>query len=205
MPKLLAILSSPRGAESYSNILTHTFIDTYTKANPGTEVILRDLYASSLPFVDTPWINASYTPPDKLTPDQKQVLALSDTLIAELKAADEIVIGAPMYNFSIPAILKAWVDHIVRLNQTFSPAYEGLVANKKVTVMIASGGVYTPGSFLAGYNVESTYLQSILAFIGIKDVHFVLAGGVGDIARGNTTQEAYLAEFKPQAEAAAKP
>jgi FMN-dependent NADH-azoreductase len=204
MSKLLAVLSSPRGDYSVSTALTHTFVDTYKQAHSGTEVVVRDLYKTDLPFVDLPWIAGAYTPKEQHSPEMEKALAISNTLIAELKAADHIVIGAPMYNFSLPAILKAWVDHIVRINETFTSSYQGLVTGKKVTVIIASGSVYTAGSPTESYNVESSYLKQVLGFIGITDVNIILAGGTGAVSAGKRSQEELLAEFKPQVEAAAK-
>ena len=203
MPKLLAITSSPRGGDSISIALTHAFADAYTQAHPGSEVVTRDLYKTDLPFVDLPWIAGSYTPAEKHTPEMKKALEISNTLIAELKAADHILIGAPMYNFSIPAILKAWIDHVARVNETFTSSYEGLVKGKKVTVIITSGGVYTAGAPTAGYNVESSYLKQVLGFLGMTDVNVILAGGSGAVSQGKRTQQDLLAEFTPQVQAAA--
>jgi FMN-dependent NADH-azoreductase len=102
-----------------------------------------------------------------------------------------------MYNFSTPAILKAYIDQIVRVNVTFSPSYEGLLKNKKAVVIVASAGVYTPGSHTESYNAETGYLKQILGFIGITDVTFVLAGGTADIDRGNIQREDLLAKYIP--------
>ena len=205
MPNLLSITSSPRGDHSISRSLAAKFIEEWKKAHPGGQVVTRDLYATELPFVDLPWIAGAYTPPDQHSPETQKAIKISDELIAELKAADEMLIGAPMYNFSTPAILKAWIDHIVRLNVTFTPQYEGLLKNKKATIIIASGGVYTAGSDLEGYNMEKSYLTAILGFIGIKDVSFVLAGGTSAVDRGQKKLEEVITEFTPSVlEAAAK-
>ncbi len=204
MPALLAILASPRGDYSVSTALTHSFVEAFQAAHPSTTVVVRDLYKMDMPFVDLPWIAGAYTPPETHSEESKRALAISDKLIAELNAADHIVIGTPMYNFTTPAILKAWIDHIVRLNVTFNAQYEGLVKGKKATILIASGGVYSPGSQLASYNAESTYLKQILGFIGITDVTVLLAGGTSAIDRGNASREEILAQFTPEVQAAAK-
>lgn len=204
MPKLLAVTASPRGDHSISTALAHSFIEAHKQNFPGTEVTYRDLDKTTLPFVDLPWIMGAYTPVEQHSPEMKQALAISDTLIAELMAADHILIATPMYNFAAPAVLKAWIDHIVRVNVTFTPSYEGLVHGKKATVLIASAGTYTPGSHAESYNTESAYLRQILGFIGITDVEIVLAGGTSAISQGKQTQEDYLKEFAPQAQAAAK-
>ena len=125
MPSLLAIESSPRGEYSVSRNLTGKFIETWKAEHSGGTVILRDLMKTRLPFVDLPWITGAYTPAEQHSPEIKEALTVSNGLIAELMATDHIVIGTSMYNFSIPAILKADIDQIVRINVTFTPQYEG--------------------------------------------------------------------------------
>ena len=198
MPTLLAIESSPRGEHSVSRQLTAKFIADWQEKHPGAKVVVRDLLKTHLPFVDVPWIMGAYTPAEQHTPEMKQSLAVSDELIAEMKAADHIVIGTAMYNFSIPANMKAYIDHIVRLNETFTASYEGLVKGKTVTVLLASGGLYTPGAPAEGYNMASSYLKAILGFIGMKDVTIVLAGGTAGIAQGKTTLPELVAQFTPE-------
>ncbi len=204
MPKLLAITASPRGAYSVSTSLTHKFVDAWKKNHSDGTVVTRDLSQTDLPFVDLPWIAGAYSPAEQHTPEMTKALAISDELIAELQAADHIVIGTPMYNFAVPASLKAWIDHIVRFGVTFTASYEGLLKNKKVTAIVASGGVYSPGSHMEGYNFETAYLKHILGFVGITDVSFVMAGGTTDVMMGKTTQDELLAKFTPEVEAAAK-
>ena len=131
MPSLLAIHSSPRGDYSLSTKLTNTFIDTWQKAHEGGKVVTRDLQKTELPFVDVPWIAGAYTPEETHSPEVKKAMAVGNELIGELKAADHIVIGTSMYNFSVPAILKAWIDHICRVNVTFTPQYEGPVEEQE--------------------------------------------------------------------------
>ena len=203
MPSLLAVLSSPRGEYSVSNSLTKQFVEAWTAAHAGGTVVNRDLQTTELPFVDLPWIAGAYTPAEQHSPEMKKALAIGDTLIAELQAADHIVIGTPMYNFNTPAILKAWIDHIVRVGVTFSTSYEGLLKNKKVTVIIASGSVYTPGAHMESYNAESGYLKQVFGFIGMTDVSIVLAGGTNDVAQGKVSQADFLARFAPEIQAAA--
>ena len=204
MPTLLKINASPRGDYSVSRQLSQKFADDWQKAHSGGTVVDRDLTKTSLPFVDLPWIAGAYSTPDQHTPEQKTALKVSDDLIAELLAADHIVIGAPMYNFSIPAVLKAYIDHIVRIDKTFNRSYEGLVKGKKVTIIIASGSLYTPGSQMESYNVESAYLKQILGFIGITDVSIVLAGGTTDINQGKVSNEDFIATFAEPVAIAAK-
>lgn len=203
MPTLLKIDSSPRGEHSISRKLTATFAEEWQKTHSGT-VVVRDLSKTDLPFVGETWINGSYTPPEHQTPEHKAALKHSDDLIAELFAADHLVIGAPMYNFSIPAVLKSYIDHIVRLNKTFTSSYEGLVHGKKLTVLIASGGDYSPGSHAESYNVESSYLKQIFGFIGITDVSVVLAGGTAAVSTGKVSLEDFIAPFHEPVLAAAE-
>ncbi len=203
MPSLLAIVSSPRGDYSVSRQLTTQFIDQWKKNNAGGNVVQRDLAKTDLPFVDLPWIAGAYTPAEQHSPEMAEALTISDELIAELEAAEEIILGTSMYNFSLPANLKAYIDHVVRINRTFTASYEGLLKGKKATVIIASGGDYGPGSHLESYNVESTYLRQILGFIGITDVSIVLAGGTGAIDQGKVKREDLLAKYVPEVVAAA--
>jgi FMN-dependent NADH-azoreductase len=204
MPTLLTVLASPRGEYSVSSSLTATFVDAWKKNYADGTVVTRDLFKTDLPFVDLPWIAGAYTPSEQHSPEMAAAIKVSDVLVDELLAADHIVIGTPMYNFSTPAILKAWIDHIVRIGRTFSASYEGLAKGKKVTIIIASGSDYGPGAHLESYNVESSYLKQILGFIGITDVQFVLAGGTGAVDMGQMSREDLLAKYAPEAVAAAK-
>ncbi|ADW70780.1 FMN-dependent NADH-azoreductase [Granulicella tundricola] len=204
MASLLSIESSPRGEYSISRKLTSAFVEEWQKTHAGGTVVNRDLFTTTLPFVDLPWIAGAYTPAEQHSPEMKKALEIGNTLIAELKAADHIVLGTSMYNFSTPAILKAYIDQIVRVNVTFTPQYEGLVKGKKLTIILASGGVYTPGSPTEGYNAESSYLKQVFGFIGITDVNIVLAGGTGAVSMGQRSLEDFVAEFTPAVLEAAK-
>ena len=195
MPTLLYIDASPRGDYSLSRHLSAAFAAKWEQSHPGGTVIRRDLPTSNLTFVDLAWIAGAYSPPDQHNESQKQALALSDTLIGELVAADTIIVGTPMYNFSIPAVLKAWIDHIVRVGKTFRIVdgnYEGLVKGKKVVIAIAAGGHYD-NAFMASYDMESPYLKAILGFIGITDVTVEFAGGGSDVSYGKISSEELLA------------
>jgi FMN-dependent NADH-azoreductase len=203
MPNLLAVLASPRGEYSISRTLSAQFIEQWKKDHPGGNVVTRDLQKTALPYVDLPWIAGAYTPTEQHSPEMTQALKISNELIAELQQADHILIGTPMYNFATPAIVKAWIDHIVRFGVTFSASYEGLLKNKKVTVIQASGGVYTPGAFAESYNHETGYLKFILGFIGLTDVTFVMAGGSNDVAQGKLSQADLVAQFAPEVQATA--
>jgi FMN-dependent NADH-azoreductase len=188
MPTLLRIDSSPLGPDaSFSRQLTTEFVQHWREAHPGGKVITRDLSATELPLITADWIGAAYAPEAGLTPQQKQILAISHELIAELQAADEYIIGVPMHNFSIPAIIKLWIDQIVRVGKTFS--YEGgvpagLLVNKRATFLVASGGVYEQGTPMAAMNFVEPYLRSIFAFMGVTDTTFIKAGGTAQLRFG---------------------
>lgn len=114
MPTLLNIQSSPRGERSLSRSLSLDFLQAWKTKHPDGKVVDRDLVAQPLPFVGLPWISGVFLPTDQQTPEMKEASALSNELISELFSADDILIGTPMYNFTVPANLKAWIDLVVR-------------------------------------------------------------------------------------------
>jgi FMN-dependent NADH-azoreductase len=175
-PVLLVVEVSPRGSSSVSRALTAIYVDSWKVAHPSGRVIFRDLIETRLPFIDLPWIVAANTDPARHTGEQAAAIATSDELIAELKAADRIVVGTPMYNLSIPALLKAYLDQIVRIGLTVTADNKGLLAGRSVDVILASGGDFSPGSRIEQFNLARDYLAAIFRWIGIGDVNFVLAG-----------------------------
>ena len=206
MSTLLKIDVSPRGDYSISRKLSNHFATEWQSNHVGGKIVTRDLATTKIPYVDLPWIAGAFSTPDKHTDEHKAALKISDDFIAELLAADEVVISTPMYNFNVPAALKAWIDHVVRAGRTFSYAADGvkgLAAGKKVTVIIASGSEYTAGSPMESLNHESPYLRSILGFIGITDVTIVHAGGTGKVAQGQVTEPVFLEQFVHQVDLAA--
>jgi FMN-dependent NADH-azoreductase len=194
MPTLLHVDSSPLES-SVSRELTREFVNTWNAAHTDGGVIYRDLAANPLKPLDAAWIGAAYTPEAARTPEQKTVLAVSDELIGELQAADELVIGVAMHNFSIPSVLKLWIDQVVRNGHTFSyreGGPKGLLQGKKATILIASGGVYEPGTPAGAFNFVEPYLKTILGFIGVSEVKFVTASGVGKIMTGAVDRAMFL-------------
>jgi FMN-dependent NADH-azoreductase len=184
------------GERSVSRNLTAAFAKAWLKAHPGGTVISRDLTALHIPIVDGSWVGAAYTPEDARTTQQKDALATSDMLIAELQQADEYVIGVPMHNFSIPSTLKLWIDQVVRIGKTvaYSAAgVEGLLKGKKGTLLMASGGVYEQGSVREAFNFVTPYLRTIFGFIGITDVNFIAAGGTQKLMTGEVDPQTFLA------------
>jgi FMN-dependent NADH-azoreductase len=190
MPSLLAIEVSPRQF-STSRKLTALFIEQWKAAHPGTVVVIRDLVRTPLPFVDLAWIGGAFTAREQHSPENATAIKISDELIAELTAADHLVIGTPMFNFSIPAVLKAYIDQIVRVGVTVSPDNVGLLTGKKATIILASGGDFNRGSPVEKYDQASGYLRQVLAWIGIKDAEIILAGR----ARAGATGETALEQF----------
>jgi FMN-dependent NADH-azoreductase len=188
MPTLLRIDSSSQGGDaSISRQLTAEFVQHWRQAHPSGKVITRDLAIAELPLVTVDWIGAAHSPEAELTPRQREALAVSNELIGELHTADEYVIGVPIYNFSIPAVLKLWIDQIVRGGKTFSyegGAPAGLLLQKKATILVASGGVYDQGSPMAAMNFAEPYLRSIFAFVGVTDTTFINAGGTAKLRYG---------------------
>jgi FMN-dependent NADH-azoreductase len=124
MSTLLHIDSSPLYGRSVSRELTAAFVNQWKASHPDGRVIDRDLNATAIPPVNAEWVGAAYTPGPARTPQQKELLSLSDSLLAELEQADEYVIGVPMHNFGVPSVLKLWIDQIARVGRTFSYAGE---------------------------------------------------------------------------------
>ncbi len=175
--KLLKIDSSARG-QSISRKLTAEFARIWTQHNPSGEVMERDLATTALPLVTDEWVAATRTSLAELTAAKRQSLASSDVLVEELEKADVIVIGAPMYNFSISSSLKAWIDQVVRVGRTVAYGAQGpkgQLAGKKVFVLTSRGGAYGPDTHYARIDFQEPYLRHILGFIGLTDVTFIHA------------------------------
>jgi len=195
MAHILHIDSSPRGERSHSRKLTHRFITDWKNAHPQDTVTYRDLGHHPVPHVDESWIAAAYSAPDTHSPEQQRAISVSDTLVDELLAADRYVFGVPMYNFSVPSTLKAYIDQIVRVGRTFAvneQGYQGLVHGKKMLVITSSGGSYKPGTPTAGYDFQEPFLKAIFGLIGIKDITFIHADNMdrGDEGRKESLVEA---------------
>ncbi len=203
MTQLLVVETSPRGDHSISRNMTRRFVADWRNAHPDGEVVDRDLMETDLPFVTAPWLQAYFTPAEQHSPEMKEALRLSDELVGEILAADHIVIATPVYNYNVPAALKAWVDHIVRKGMTLGVDGSGLVKGKKATVLIASGGVYVEGSPIRNRDIATQYLRLILGVIGITDVTFVAGGGAKAVDLGEQTMDGFIATITPEIEMAA--
>lgn len=203
MIRLLVVETSPRGEHSISRGLTRRFVAEWRAARPGGRVVDRDLTETNLPFVTAPWLRAYFTPAERHSPEMKEALRLSDELVGELLAADHLVIATPVYNYNVPAALKAWVDHVVRKGLTLGMNGAGLVTGKKATVLLASGGVYAEGSPSRERDIATQYLRLILGVIGITDVTFIAAGGAKAVDLGEVGRDDFLDTFQSEIEAQA--
>jgi len=204
MPTLLVVESSPRGEYSMSRGLTQLFVDQWMKNHPDGRVVERDLMKSDLPFVTMPWLGAYFAPPEQHTDEMKAILRQSNELVDEILAADHIAIGTPVYNYNVPAVLKAYIDHIVRKGKTLGFSGEGLVHGKACTILMASGGVYTQGSPIQDRDIATNYLRLILKVIGIEEVTVVAGGNAKSVDMGQVTRDKFLQTFASEVAAAAR-
>lgn len=173
MKKILNIISSVNGSDSYSNKLAEKIISSLKTLYPDSEVKNYDLNKMKFPHVTNAILLAAYVNPASFSEEQMATLKISDTAIQDLWDSEVIVIGVPMYNFGIPSPLKAWIDHIIRAGVTFrfkeDGQYEGLVPNKKVYLAIASGGIYSIPS-KRDFDFTENYLRAVLGVIGIQNI-----------------------------------
>jgi len=179
MKNILHIISSPRSDASYSIKLGNAVIEKLTAAYPGSMVHTRHLVEDNFPHLEQSQITSFFTPAESRTASNLAAIRQSDEAIREITDADILVIGAPMYNYTIHSSLKAWLDHIVRAGETFrydANGLEGLVKNKKAYIAVATGGVYSEGP-MQGHDFVVPYLKTILAHIGITDVSVVRVEG----------------------------
>jgi len=178
MPNLLHIDSSPRAA-SVSSRLAAAFVAKWKRQNPAGTVVHHNTSLERIPYLDEAMAEAFLDPSSLGTPERKRVLACSDRLVDELLAADVLVLGVPMWNLSIPASLKAWIDMIVREGRTFEFTAAGvaplLPPGKKVLVFSARGGAYPAGSPLHALDHQEPYLRAILNVIGLTEIKFIYA------------------------------
>ena len=180
---------------SVSRQLTGAFVTQWKSSHSDGTVVYRDLNATQIPPISAEWVGAVYTPEAARTPQQKELLTLSDSLLAELEQADEYVFGVPMHNFGVPSVLKLWIDQIVRVGRTFSYANgtpKGLIIGKKATFIIASGGIYDAQTKMASFNFVEPYLRSVFGFLGVTDTTFLTAGGTSVLNQGHD-RDAFLA------------
>jgi FMN-dependent NADH-azoreductase len=195
---ILQINSSARREASHSTRLANRIVARLQGAYPDATLTVRDLNDTPHPILDEAALGALFTTADQRTPAQAHRVALDDALIAEIQAADIVVLGVPMYNFGVPAPLKNWIDAISRVGVTFrytENGPEGLLKGKKVHVALTRGGKYrnTPA------DTQVPYLQTVFAFLGLTDVHFVYAEG---LAMGADAEQTAIASAYEQIEEA---
>lgn len=174
---ILHINSSARSTGSHSSKLAGDIVSRLLAAHPGSAVTVRDLGRNPVPEFDEATLQAFFTPAEQRTPAQAERAAQSEALIEELRRADAVVLGVPMYNFGVPAALKNWIDNVARAGITFKYTDKGpvgLLQGKKVYITLARGGLYrdTPA------DTQVPYLKSVLGFLGMTDIQFVYAEGV---------------------------
>ncbi len=178
MPKLLHIDSSPRAA-SVSSRLAAAFVANWRQQNPAGIVVHHNTSLEQMPYLDEAMAEAFLDHSGEPTPERMRVLATSDRFVDELLAADVLVLGVPLWNLSIPASLKAWIDLVVREGRTFAFADEDVAAlvppGKKVFVFSARGGAYPAGSPLHALDFQEPYLRTILGTIGLTQIEFIHA------------------------------
>jgi FMN-dependent NADH-azoreductase len=190
MKNVLIIQSSPRLEQSTTRKVAENFLKAIKENSPETKITIRDLAHNPVPHLTNEVITAFYTPEESRTKEANQAALLSDTLTQELLDADTIVLTAPMWNFGVPSVVKAWIEHISRAGKTFSytaNGIEGLAKGKKVYVITSSGSVFSEGPFKK-YDMLEPYLRTFFGFIGITDVEMIRAEGV----RGPADEEREL-------------
>ena len=193
---ILQINSSARRNASHSTRLAARLVQRLRDADPEATLVVRDLNKAPHPILDEDALAALFTPAEQRTLEQAARVALDDALIAEIQAADVVVLGVPMYNFGVPAQLKNWIDAISRAGVTFrytEKGPEGLLKNKKVYVALTRGGKYrnTPA------DTQVPYLKTVFTFLGLTDVHFVYAEG---LAMGPDAEQSAIASAHEQIE-----
>jgi FMN-dependent NADH-azoreductase len=192
---LLVINSSISGANSVSRALVEHAVAQFTRENPGARIVRRDVGKSPIPHLTAETLAGVRGTPQ--TQSEQRTRQLSDELIAELRAADIIIIGAPMYNFGVPTGLRAWFDHVLRVGETFSYSEagpKGLLPDKRVIIIESRGGFYSEGPAKV-IDFQEPYLRQLLGFIGVTDVTFIHAEKMGF---GPQARDAAIATAKMQ-------
>jgi FMN-dependent NADH-azoreductase len=177
-PSLLLLNVSPRGERSGSRQMSNEYLSAWRAVHPQARTIIRDIGVNPPPAVSEAWIAGAHSPREQHTATMREAIGVSDTFIDELLAATEIVIATPIYNFSIPAALKLWIDQVARPGRTFSvdaSGYKGLAGGRSVKVLVSSGGDFRPGQPAASMNFVEPYLRAVFGFLGIDRVEFVYA------------------------------
>ncbi len=209
--KLLHIDSSALGANSVSRQLTQRVVAQWRASHPGTVVEYLDLVADAPTHLSADSLGYSLGPDaTQLTVAQRRENAVSEQLVSQFLAADVVVVGAPMYNFSVPTQLKAWIDRVAQAGRTFTyteKGPQGLAGGKTVIIASSRGGVYSSNPALAGLDHQESYLKTVFGFFGITDVQIVRAEGIamGDAAKAQALSAADVAILALVAQPANEP
>lgn len=194
---ILQVNSSARIHGSHSTRLASALVERLRERHPQARVTVRDLARTPHPVLDEAALDALFTPAEQRTPEQAARVALDDALIAEIQAADVVVLGVPMYNFGVPAQLKNWIDAISRAKVTFQyteKGPEGLLKGKKVYAVLTRGGIYRNQPS----DSQVPYLKTVLGFLGMTDVQFIYAEG---LAMGPEAERQALANAQAEIDA----
>jgi FMN-dependent NADH-azoreductase len=185
MKKVLVINSSARALRSHSRKLTEVFIDHWKSIHTNSISRYRELGNADVPHINENWIAAAFKPAAARSIDEIEALKISDTYIAELREADVIVLGSPMYNWSVPSSLKAYIDQILRVNETWKfnssniqNPYIGLLQNKTLFLLLSRGAQgYEKGGYNEHMDFQSDYLKTVFNIIGISNIHVITVNG----------------------------
>lgn len=204
MPAILALYASPCGVASHSGQAGRMVVERLLRRSPGTRLLVRHLGVEPLPHIDAAYAAALEMPEARRTAADRQALARSEELIAELEATDRLVLATPMHNFTVPSTLNAWIDHVARAHRSFAltpQGKQGLLADRPTYVLVSAGGVVS-GEGPRQPDFVTPYLRHVLAVIGIRDVQFhVLEGlvrGPDAVQAAERRARAWLDEQLPE-------
>jgi FMN-dependent NADH-azoreductase len=204
MMSILYIAVSPRGAESWSHRFGEELLARLERRHPAAKVVRRDLAARPPPQIDAAFANAILRRPEEWTAADRDALGYSEQVIGELEAADVVVIATPMNNYTVPATLKTWIDHVVRIRRTFAGTPQGKVGllRDRPTYIVTVAGGYHAGEEALQPDFLTPYLRAILATIGIHDVRFLMLQGMtrgeDTIARACAAARALMDQWLPE-------
>lgn len=208
MRKILIINASARNERSISRYMTSVFVEIWEERNPNDSIIYREVGQGNIPHVTEKWIAGAFKSPALRNEEELEALKLSDALVAELKEADVVVLGTPMYNWSVPSALKAYIDQVLRANETvliskddIKNPYTGLLKNKRVFLLMVRGNMgYDPGDFYEHMDFQTKYLKTVFGIMGVTEVAHVSLNGSAmgedslDSARRKVEQLLYNSE-----------
>lgn len=188
MQNVLIINASNNTSTSVSRNLTDVFVDNLQKAGLDTNIVYRDLAKDIIPHISEEWINADRKPVLDRSENDREILLRSDNYIKELKAADTIVLASPMYNWGVPSHLKAYLDHVLRYNETFGVAtdeegtrYKGLLINKKLVLILARGSSgYGKGERNELMDSQLGYIKLIFGVMGLENISEIILDGMNE-------------------------